>query len=190
MVRRRWSGVYGGGDLAWKERRTISITGSAASADRTLPFGGRRSRWHVGRSFASGLSVRIASLTVARCVGQQILLLLFCVLLHYAIHSNANHEVIKASSPLFCHIILAGGDIAILMCGLSTISNEMQCRLVPALAAISFSTIFGALLAKTWVRAFFFFAVAVFVLLRANVSNLFNFVCCHLRSAHSQNLQC
>ena len=66
------------------------------------------------------------------------------------IYLNTNHEVIKASSPVFCHIILAGGDIAVVMCGLSALSNELQCRLVPSLTAIAFSTIFGALLAKTW----------------------------------------
>jgi hypothetical protein len=80
----------------------------------------------------------------------QVLLLLCCLGFHYLIYLNTNHEVIKASSPVFCHIILAGGDIAVVMCGLSALSNELQCRLVPSLTAIAFSTIFGALLAKTW----------------------------------------
>jgi hypothetical protein len=73
------------------------------------------------------------------------------VLLHYIIYTNADHEVIKASSPLFCHIIMVGGDVAAVMCGVSAISNDLQCRLVPALTAVAFNSIFGALLAKTWV---------------------------------------
>jgi hypothetical protein len=86
------------------------------------------------------------------CVARfgQVLLGLCCLGFHYLISLNSSHEVIKASSPLFCHIILAGGDIAVVMCGLSAMSNELQCRLVPSLTAIAFSTIFGALLAKTW----------------------------------------
>ncbi len=81
---------------------------------------------------------------------KQALLLLVCAGFHYLIYLNTNHEVIKASSPVFCHIILFGGDCAVVMCGVSSLSNELQCRLVPTLTAIAFSTIFGALLAKTW----------------------------------------
>ncbi len=108
-----------------------------------------------------------------------------CFGIHYLIWLNTSHEVIKASSPLFCHIIMVGGDIAVLMCGLSALSNELQCRLVPTLTAIAFSTIFGALLAKTYVWHFFLF---VMFCLLACAHPIFALVL-GLCVAYSQNLQ-
>ncbi len=72
------------------------------------------------------------------------------ILLHYLIYLNTDHEVIKASSPLFCHVILGGGDISYIMAGLSTLSLNASCSVVPSLIAISFSLMFGALTAKTY----------------------------------------
>jgi hypothetical protein len=42
-----------------------------------------------------------------------------------------------------------------LACGLSFLSLEVHCRLVPTLMAVSFSVIFGALLTKTYVQPAF-----------------------------------
>jgi hypothetical protein len=89
----------------------------------------------------------------------QVILAICCLSLHYLISINSEHEVIKASSPLFCHIIMSGGDMVVLMCGLATISTDMMCRIVPSITAIAFSTMFGALLAKTFVCRFLSFCL-------------------------------
>jgi hypothetical protein len=53
---------------------------------------------------------------------------------------------------MFCHVSMIGGDLAVVMCVVSAINNELECRVMPAMTAVAFNTIFGALLAKTWVR--------------------------------------
>jgi hypothetical protein len=78
------------------------------------------------------------------------LYLLIAVVFHYLIHVESQHELIKASSPQFLHIILLGCDVAFLMCGIATVSQAVECRVVPTMVAVAFSAVFGALLAKTY----------------------------------------
>jgi len=48
----------------------------------------------------------VCSLT---CNDMQVVYLLGAAFLHYLIHINNTHEIIKAASPMFCHIIVGGG---------------------------------------------------------------------------------
>src|SRR4051794_40030312 len=106
------------------------------------------------------------------------------MLLHYLIHLKRSviavpsfhvsndvlavfrgHEVIKASSPLFCHIILfgrwhlcvfdeladsvhCGSLVAYFGCGLSVLSETLSCVLLPGSISVAFALIFGSLFAK------------------------------------------
>jgi hypothetical protein len=111
-----------------------------------------------------------------------IIFLLFSAFLHYLLYVQRDHEVIKASSQPFCQLIVMGryrwmaclyvccvqpahecfcfllcglgfcSNFVYVACGLSSLSFEIHCRIMPTLVAVAFSIIFGSLLTKTYVR--------------------------------------
>src|SRR4051794_10291690 len=70
--------------------------------------------------------------------------------LHRLIWKQRGHEVIKASSPPFCHVIVAGSIVGYLGTALTIMGDDVTCRSVPTCLAVAFAFIFGSLFTKTW----------------------------------------
>jgi hypothetical protein len=68
--------------------------------------------------------------------------------MHYMIHVEREHAIIKASSPVFCHIIVGASFLSYLAVGLSIISPDVECRVIPLLMSFVFMIIFGSLFSK------------------------------------------
>eukprot|EP00455_Lapot_gusevi_P041174 TRINITY_DN4746_c0_g1_i3.p1 TRINITY_DN4746_c0_g1~~TRINITY_DN4746_c0_g1_i3.p1 ORF type:complete len:702 (-),score=115.84 TRINITY_DN4746_c0_g1_i3:115-2109(-) len=73
---------------------------------------------------------------------------------HIVVLCFREHKVIRASSPLFCHLMLLGSTcayVAIMLKSADLQTNtKALCQLVPLFLGLAFSLIIGSLLMKTW----------------------------------------
>eukprot|EP01006_Ploeotia_vitrea_P033270 TRINITY_DN65418_c0_g2_i2.p1 TRINITY_DN65418_c0_g2~~TRINITY_DN65418_c0_g2_i2.p1 ORF type:complete len:810 (+),score=407.68 TRINITY_DN65418_c0_g2_i2:318-2432(+) len=79
--------------------------------------------------------------------------ILVSVVTHVVINWQKGHPVIKASSPIFCHLIVLGATcayIAVIMDGLSRKDHPTTCTMEAWVLSMSFALLFGSLLMKTW----------------------------------------
>jgi len=77
------------------------------------------------------------------------LLIVCSVLIHASVIKWSSHPVMKASSPPFLHVILAGsiiGYTSIIFNGI----HDVACTATPIALSISFALMFGSLLSRTW----------------------------------------
>lgn len=86
-----------------------------------------------------------------------VICIVFSLVFHRMLWTNRKHEVIKASSPLFCHVILLGSllvyvgtSITLFYGSPSQDTFELGCRTIPTFLSLGFTVVFSALMAKTW----------------------------------------